>query len=782
MDLKTEIFSLPVLFTRGVVLLPKNEITLNVGRKKSLNSLDIAKSDHESFIIVTAQKNPELFDPKVEEVFDFGVVAKIKETKTNDDGSSRVTLEALERVSISNIVDNNEYIFASIKVLTDEFGDKNEEIALVRQLIKTVQEIGNINKILPKSVVNQLTQGMSAVELADTVGNYLPTSLEKKQTILETINLNKRLQLIIEAIEEEKLISGLENVINQKVREKLETSQKEYVLREKLRAIKEELGDTPSRDEDSDDLRKLVEERPYPKSVKEKLLEEISRYEMVPPASAESSVIRTYIDWVMKIPWYEVSEDNSDLNHVENILNEDHYGLEKIKERIMEYLAVKKLTSSLKAPIICFSGPPGTGKTSLAMSIARALNRKFVKASLGGVTNESEIRGHRRTYLGSMPGRIIQGMKKAGTVNPVFLLDEIDKLGFDYKGDPSSALLEVLDPEQNKAFSDHYIEEPYNLENVMFIATANYLANIPAPLRDRLEIIELSSYTEMEKLEISKRHLIAKQVEQNGLKSENIVFKDEAIMYLIRNYTREAGVRNLERAIGSICRKTAVQMLKKDDFSLLTVDVNKVIELLGKEKYDYTKKDKKDQVGVVMGLAYTQYGGDILPIEVTHFKGKGNINLTGNLGAIMKESANIALGYVKSNAEKYKINPDLFGNIDIHIHVPDGAVPKDGPSAGITITTAIVSALSNLPAKANNAMTGEITLRGNVLPIGGLKEKSISAHRSGLKKIYIPKENEKDLDEIPESVRKEVEIQLVEHIDEVLSDILVQQEGRNVSA
>lgn len=355
-------------------------------------------------------------------------------------------------------------------------------------------------------------------------------------------------------------------------------------------------------------------------------------------------------------------------------------------------------------------------------------------------------------------------------------------MGFDYKGDPSSALLEVLDPEQNKAFSDHYIEEPYNLENVMFIATANYLANIPAPLRDRLEIIELSSYTEMEKLEISKRHLIAKQVEQNGLKSENIVFKDEAIMYLIRNYTREAGVRNLERAIGSICRKTAVQMLKKDDFSLLTVDVNKVIELLGKEKYDYTKKDKKDQVGVVMGLAYTQYGGDILPIEVTHFKGKGNINLTGNLGAIMKESANIALGYVKSNAEKYKINPDLFGNIDIHIHVPDGAVPKDGPSAGITITTAIVSALSNLPAKANNAMTGEITLRGNVLPIGGLKEKSISAHRSGLKKIYIPKENEKDLDEIPESVRKEVEIQLVEHIDEVLSDILVQQEGRNVSA
>lgn len=781
MDLKAKNFALPVICTRGIVVFPRNEIALDVGRKKSVEAVQIAQTDFESFIVVTSQKNPEIFDPKVDEIFDIGIVGRIKSVKKNDDGSKKVVIEALERVLLSDIVDNGEYVFSSARILNDEFGDKNEEIALVRQLVKTVEAIGNINKLLPRHIINQLSQGLSALELSDMVANFLPVSLEKKQKILETINLNQRLQMIIEGIEEEKLINSLENVINQKVRDKLESAQKEYVLREKLRVIKEELGDTPSKGDDSDDLRKQINDNPYPQNVKDKLLEELKRYEMTPSASAESSVIRNYIDWLMKIPWFQMSEDNSDLNKVEEVLNDDHYGLEKIKERILEYLAVKKLTKSLKAPIICFSGPPGTGKTSLAMSIARALNRKFVKASLGGVKDESEIRGHRRTYLGSMPGRIIQGMKKAGTLNPVFLLDEIDKMGIDYKGDPASALLEVLDPEQNKAFSDHYIEEPYSLANVMFIATANYLENIPAPLRDRLEIIELSSYTEIEKLEIAKRHLISKQIEQNGLKTSQLSFIDEAILYIIRNYTREAGVRNLERAIGTICRKAAVKMLKTNDFAPQVISLDKVKEYLGKEKFDYTKKDKKDQIGVVMGLAYTQYGGDILPIEVTHFEGKGRINLTGNLGTIMKESANIALGYVKSNARKYHIDPAIFENIDIHIHVPDGAVPKDGPSAGVTMTTAIVSALSKLPARANNAMTGEITLRGNVLPIGGLREKSISAHRSGIKKIYIPRENEKDLDEIPLSVKNEVEIQLVEHIDEILTDILVQETMTNAT-
>ncbi len=775
MNLKDKNFALPVICTRGIVVFPHNEVSLDVGRKKSVESVTISQADFESFILVTSQKNPEIFDPKVDEIFDVGVIGRIKNIKKNDDGSKKVFIEALERVQLSDIVDNGDYVFASAKVISDELGDKNEEVALVRQLVKTVEEIGNINKLLPKHILNQLSQGLSALELGDMVANFLPVSLEKKQRILETFNLNQRLQMIIEGIEEEKLINSLENVINQKVRDKLESAQKEYVLREKLRVIKEELGDTPAKGDDSDDLRSQINNNPYPQNVKDKLLDELKRFEMTPAASAESSVIRNYIDWVMKVPWYQMSEDNSDLNKVEQVLNDDHYGLEKIKERILEYLAVKKLTSSLKAPIICFSGPPGTGKTSLAMSIARALNRNFVKASLGGVKDESEIRGHRRTYLGSMPGRIIQGMKKAGTLNPVFLLDEIDKLGIDYKGDPASALLEVLDPEQNKAFSDHYIEEPYNLSNVMFIATANYLENVPAPLRDRLEIIELSSYTELEKLEIAKRHLVAKQMEQNGLKPANIIFSDESLLHIIRYYTREAGVRNLEREIGAICRKAAVKMLKTNDFSSHEITISKVEEYLGKEKFDYTKKDKKDQVGVVMGLAYTQFGGDILPVEVTYFEGKGRINLTGNLGNIMKESANIALGYVKSNAKKYNIDPAMFENIDIHIHVPDGAVPKDGPSAGVTMTSAIISALSGIPAKANNAMTGEITLRGNVLPIGGLREKSISAHRSGLHKIYIPKENEKDIEDIPKSVREDLEIQLVSHIDEILADVLVRE-------
>lgn len=782
MDLKGKNFALPVICTRGIVVFPRNEIVLDIGRKKSVEAVHVSQSDFESFVLITSQKNPEIFDPKVDEIHDIGVVGRIKNIKKNDDGSKKVTIEALERAALSDIIDNGDYVFASARIINDELGDKNEETAFVRQLVKTVEGIGNVNKLLPRHIIKQLSQGLSGLELGDMVANFLPVSLEKKQSILETVNLNDRLQMIIESIEEEKLINSLENVINQKVRDKLESAQKEYVLREKLRVIKEELGDTPSKGDDSDELRKQINENPYPQNVKDKLNEELKRYEMTPSASAESSVIRNYIDWMMKIPWYQLSEDNSDLNKVEQVLNEDHYGLEKIKERILEYLAVKKLTSSLKAPILCFSGPPGTGKTSLAMSIARALDRKFVKASLGGVKDESEIRGHRRTYLGSMPGRIIQGMKKAGVLNPVFLLDEIDKMGIDYKGDPASALLEVLDPEQNKAFSDHYIEEPYDLANVMFIATANYLENIPAPLRDRLEIIELSSYTEIEKHEIAKRHLISKQVEQNGLKVENLTFNDDAIMYIIRNYTREAGVRNIERAIGTIARKAAVKMLKANQFDAQVITIEKVKEFLGKEKFDYTKKDKKDQIGVVMGLAYTQYGGDILPIEVTYFQGKGRINLTGNLGTIMKESANIALGYVKSNARKYKIDPSIFENIDIHIHVPDGAVPKDGPSAGVTMTTAIVSALSNLPAKANNAMTGEITLRGNVLPIGGLREKSISAHRSGIKKIYIPKENEKDLEDIPQSVKNEVEIQLVEHVDEILLDILIQEQPNHVVA
>ena len=539
-----------------------------------------------------------------------------------------------------------------------------------------------------------------------------------------------------------------------------------------MRAIKEELGDVPDTDKDVDAIRKRLEENPYPDSIKDKIRDELSRYEMLPAASGETGVIKTYIDWMMDLPWWQESRDNEDLNLASEILDADHYGLEKIKERILEYLAVKQMTNSLRAPIICLVGPPGVGKTSLAKSVARALDRKFVKISLGGVKDESEIRGHRRTYLGSMPGRFIQAMKKAGTVNPVFLIDEIDKMASDYKGDPASAMLEVLDPEQNSLFSDHYIEEPYDLSKVLFIATANYLENIPNALRDRLEIIELSSYTELEKIEIAKRHLVPKQIKENGLKTSQLKIDDEMISFLIRYYTRESGVRQLERVIATVCRKSVLAILK-DNKRSIKVTKKLVKEWLGHEKFEYGKRETKDQIGTVTGLAYTSFGGDVLQVEVNHFEGKGKLVITGQLGDVMKESATIAYDYVRANAKKYKIQPEVFEKNDIHIHVPEGAVPKDGPSAGVTLTTALVSSLSDTPVKANLAMTGEVTLRGNVLPIGGLKEKSMAAHRCGITTIVIPKANVKDLDDVPATVKESVNFVPVERVSQVLDVALV---------
>ena len=556
------------------------------------------------------------------------------------------------------------------------------------------------------------------------------------------------------------------------MRTRVEESQKEYFLRERLRAIKEELGDVPEASDDADSIREQLEKYPYPENIKAKVLEELSRYEMLPASAGESGVIKSYIDWLMKLPYWQASEDNEDLQLAQQILDEDHYGLEKVKERIMEYLAVKQMTNSLKSPILCLVGPPGVGKTSLAKSVARALGRKFVKISLGGVRDEAEIRGHRRTYLGSMPGRIIQGMKKAGTINPLFLIDEIDKMASDYKGDPSSAMLEVLDPEQNALFSDHYIEEPYDLSHVLFIATANYLDNIPSALQDRLEIIQISSYTEVEKIQIAKKHLVPKQVEMNGLKPNQFKIKDEVLLYLIQYYTREAGVRQLERVIGTCARKAVLAILK-DKKKSITITKKLVNQWLGHEIYDYGRKEKKDQVGTVTGLAYTSFGGDVLQVEVTHFEGKGKFVLTGKLGDVMKESASIAYDYVRANAKKYKIEPKVFEQEDIHIHVPEGAVPKDGPSAGVTLTTAIVSSLTNIPVKSDLAMTGEVTLRGNVLPIGGLKEKSLAAHRCGIHTIIVPKANMKDIDEIPDSVKESMKIIPVEHVSQVIDYALV---------
>ena len=536
--------------------------------------------------------------------------------------------------------------------------------------------------------------------------------------------------------------------------------------------LKKKLGDVPDSDKDADEIRRRLDENPYPESIKEKIKEELSRYEMLPAASGETGVIKTYIDWMMDLPWWQESKDNEDLQAASDVLDADHYGLEKVKERILEYLAVKQMTNSLKAPIICLVGPPGVGKTSLAKSVARALDRKFVKISLGGVKDESEIRGHRRTYLGSMPGRFIQAMKKAGTINPVFLIDEIDKMASDYKGDPASAMLEVLDPEQNAMFSDHYIEEPYDLSKVLFIATANYLENIPNALRDRLEIIELSSYTELEKIEIAKRHLVPKQIKENGLKNSQLKIDDDMISYLIRYYTRESGVRQLERTIATVCRKSVLAILK-DKKRSIKVTKKLIHEWLGNEKFEYGKRETKDQVGTVTGLAYTAFGGDVLQIEVNHFEGKGKLVITGQLGDVMKESATIAYDYVRANAKKYKIKPDFFENNDIHIHVPEGAVPKDGPSAGVTLTTALVSSLSNTPVKANLAMTGEVTLRGHVLPIGGLKEKSMAAHRCGITTVVIPKANVKDLDDVPAAVKETVSFIPVERVSQVLDAALV---------
>ena len=763
--------NVPAVATRGVLIFPNQEVMIEVGREKSMNAVDEALNYFDGQVFIVSQRDVLVDEPHENDLFQYGTLCKIK-TARKKEGFQRVTFTGVKRAKIIRLSEDDKMLFATVQPVEDVAGDSTEEIALVRQVGKALEQISNAQNHFPQEVFNQLTKGVSAGQLADQVSQYFPMSIDDRQALLEELNLNARMLLIIGKLKKEKELSSIEQGINEKVRERIEENQREYYLREKLRAIKEELGDVPSGTDDVEDLRRLVEDNPYPENVKAKALEEIQRYEMLPSASGESGVIRTYLDWLLKTPWWQESQDNEDLNAVRGVLDHDHYGLDKVKDRIMEYLAVKLMTKSLHAPILCLVGPPGVGKTSLAKSIANALGRKFVKASLGGVRDEAEIRGHRRTYLGSLPGRIIQGMKKAAVINPVFLIDEIDKMASDYKGDPSSAMLEVLDPEQNFMFSDHYLEEPYDLSKVMFIATANYLEDIPAALRDRLEIINLSSYTEDEKVNIATNHLIPKQVAINGLNVGQFALGENELLHIIRNYTREAGVRQLERHIAALCRKSVLAILK-DNKPSVTVNDALLMEWLGKEIYEYGRKETDNQIGVVTGLAYTSFGGDVLPVEVTTFEGKGRLIVTGQLGDVMKESTEIALGYVKSNARKYNVDPKFFEDHDIHIHVPEGAVPKDGPSAGITLTTAIVSALTHTPVYANLAMTGEVTLRGLVLPIGGLKEKSLAAHRVGITKILIPKLNVKDLDEIAPVVKKSIEFVAVESMEQVLSQALV---------
>lgn len=763
-------YIVPILCTRGVVVFPSQQINIDVGREESKKACKYA-FDNNTYIFTVTQRNLEVEVPKAKDIYTIGAVAKIHKFRAKDN-YYRVGFTGLARAIIKDFLVIDGIKSVEVEVLEDVYENEKLTNDLSNRIVTELEKINrNFNPQVNFDILRTLSRGLNASELCDYYAQVFLPDYRDKQHFLEEVNVNKRLELCLEFIKRQIALDDIESGIEEKVKMHIEEGQRDYYLREKLKTIKDELSDNNSLT-DLDLLRSTVENNPYPQHVKDKALDEINKLEIMPMASGEFGVIRTYLDWLLKTPWYTFSEDNEDLAKAKAILDEDHFGLVKVKERILEYLAVKQMTKSLKSPIICLVGPPGVGKTSLAKSVARALDRKFVKVSLGGVKDESEIRGHRRTYLGSLPGRIIQGMKRAGTVNPVFLIDEIDKMSSDFRGDPSSAMLEVLDPEQNATFSDHYLEEAYDLSNVLFIATANYMENIPDALRDRLEIISLSSYTELEKLEIAKRHLIKKQLLANGLKASQFTLNDDILLYLVRHYTREAGVRQLERTIGSLCRKTVLAILSKGKRKV-NVTKKAIHEWLGPEIYEYGIKEKKDQVGVVTGLAYTSFGGDVLSIEVNYFAGKGNFVVTGQLGDVMKESTKIALDYIKANAYKYSIDAKFFERHDIHIHVPEGAVPKDGPSAGVTLTTAIVSALTGLKVRADIAMTGEVTLRGNVLAIGGLKEKSLAAHRSGITTIFFPKANVKDLEEVPAIVREAINFIPVEKVDEVLKQALV---------
>lgn len=761
----------PAVCTRGIILFPGQDVMIEVGRAKSLNAVNTAGSSYDGMVWIVCQKDIMVDDPKTDDLYRMGTLAKIKVVRRKE-GFMRVTFTGMKRAMLANLEDDGNMMMAEVTPLEEIQGDSQEEMALVKKIVSEFENMSNVSQVFPPEMIHQMSRGISAIALSDQFAQYFMFDQATKQKLLETLEVNERMYIIISEIEKQQKYTQIEQVINEKVKERIDEGQKEYYLREKLKAIKEELGDVTNLTDDTAQLRETIEKNPYPQHVKEKALEELQRYEMLPPGSGEASVERSYLDWLLKVPWWQETDDNEDLKAVRGVLDADHYGLEKVKDRIMEYLAVKQMTGNLNAPILCLVGPPGVGKTSLAKSIARSLDRKFVKMSLGGVRDEAEIRGHRRTYLGSLPGRVIQGMKKAGVINPVFLIDEIDKMGADYKGDPSDALLEVLDPEQNSQFSDHYLEEPYDLSKVMFIATANYLENIPAPLRDRLEIIQLPSYTEIDKLHIAHDHLVPKQLAANGLKKTQFKISDNEVLDLIRHYTREAGVRQLERVIASLCRKSVLAILN-DGKKSVSITKKLADKWLGKEIYEYGAKESNDQIGVVTGLAYTEFGGDVLQVEVNHFEGKGKLIITGQLGDVMKESAAIALDYVKAHAKELGIAPSVFDENDIHIHVPEGAVPKDGPSAGVTLTTALVSALSERPVRSTLAMTGEVTLRGNVLPIGGLREKSLAAHRVGIHKILIPKKNIRDLDDVPQAVKDAIEFVPVDNVSQVLKEALV---------
>lgn len=762
---------IPLLPLRGLLVFPTMVLHLDVGRAKSVQALEaVMVDDHE--ILLATQKEISIDEPAEDEIYKIGTLAKVKQMLKLPNGTIRVLVEGLQRARIESFLENEEMFQVEITPLTDEEIDtESEKKALMRNTLQQFEQYIKLSKKISAETLATVTDIAEAGRLADVISTHLPLKIAEKQKLLETISIKDRLLSIIDVLNNEKEVLGLEKKIGQRVKKSMEKTQKEYYLREQMKAIQKELGDKEGKSGEIASLREKIEDANMPDSIQEKAFKELERYEKMPSSSAESSVIRNYIEWLLNLPWNKETEDLLDIHNAEDILNKDHYGLEKVKERVLEYLAVQQLTKELKGPILCLAGPPGVGKTSLARSIARSLNRKFVRISLGGVRDEAEIRGHRRTYVGAMPGRIMQGMKKAETINPVFLLDEIDKMANDFRGDPAAALLEVLDPEQNNTFSDHYIEEPYDLSKVMFVTTANNIGTIPGPLLDRMEIISIAGYTEIEKQHIAKGYLLPKQAKDHGLTRGTLQVKDEAILTVIRHYTREAGVRNLERQMATICRKAA-KMIVSGEKKRVVVTPKMVEVMLGKSKFRYGQAEVEDQVGTATGLAYTTAGGDTLAIEVSVVPGKGKLILTGKLGDVMKESAQAAFSYIRSRANELQIDSNFHEKSDIHIHVPEGATPKDGPSAGITMATALISALTGKAVKKEVGMTGEITLRGRVLPIGGLKEKSMSAHRAGLTTIIAPKDNEKDLEDIPESVREGLTFIWVSHLDEVLKHAL----------
>lgn len=756
---------LPILPLRGVVVYPLIGVTIDVGRPLSLRAL-LAAKEHETDLIVVTQKETGNESPEPEDLYAIGTRVHIAKMSELSNETIRVRIVGKERVRVDSVESTDEGWFANVEPLELAEGEEVERTALVRLLKEQFGKlVANIKGMSPDER-RRFEMYERLESLTDYITSKLDVDVELRQAMLEEADAVKRGLELLEIIAHEVEVIELEQEMRERTKKSIEQSQREYYLREQMKTIQQELGDQ-TQESEPNRLREKLEALDLPETTRKNVMREAERLNVVPQTSPEYAVIRNYLDWVASLPWGIETEDKLDVRHAADVLDDDHYGLESVKDRILEYLAVRKLTNSLRGPILCLSGPPGVGKTSLARSIASALERHFVRVSLGGVRDEAEIRGHRRTYIGAMPGRVIRGLKQAESKNPVFLLDEIDKMASDFRGDPASAMLEVLDPEQNVSFSDHYIEEPFDLSNVLFIATANDVSQIPAPLLDRMELIQIGGYTELEKVEIAKRHLVPKQLKEHGLKKSQLTIKEDALYEVVRRYTREAGVRNLERVIGSLCRKAAKQIAIGEK-KRVTISKKSIITYLGKPKYRYGKGETEDSIGAVTGLAYTAFGGDTLTIEVALAPGKGKLQLTGKLGDVMQESAQTAYSYVRANAERFEIDPTFYERQDIHIHVPEGAVPKDGPSAGITIATALISALTGKKVHRDVGMTGEITLRGRVLPIGGLKEKALAAHRAGLTTIVIPKDNERDIDDIQETVREKLTFVPVTTLDEVL--------------